>query len=51
MEAGYADFDQILTDPDLELIRQDPRFSVRSSQTSIGIRLGVGLSVAQTLCC
>ncbi|KIZ07033.1 hypothetical protein MNEG_0926 [Monoraphidium neglectum] len=43
MEAGYADFDQILTDPDLELIRQDPRFSalVQRFQPKAGNFFGI----------
>lgn len=29
MEAGYADFGQIRTDPDLAVLRSDERFEVR----------------------
>lgn len=31
MEVGYTDFGQIRTDPDLEFLRQDPRFEVRAA--------------------
>ncbi len=30
LEVGYADFDQIMRDADLELLRQDERFAVRT---------------------
>lgn len=35
MEVGYTDFAQIRTDPDLEFLRQDPRFEV--SSTTCGV--------------
>jgi hypothetical protein len=28
LELGYADFDQIVVDPDLDFLRQDSRFQV-----------------------
>lgn len=45
LEAGYADFDQIVADPDLELLRQDPRFAqvVQRFQPKAGGFLGFKL--------
>ncbi|KAI8476554.1 MAG: hypothetical protein J3K34DRAFT_455671 [Monoraphidium minutum] len=45
LEAGYADFDQILADPDLELLRQDPRFGtlVQRFQPKSGSFMGIKL--------
>jgi hypothetical protein len=31
LEAGYGDFGQVRTDPDLEFVRSDSRFEVRTS--------------------
>jgi hypothetical protein len=35
-ELGYADFDQIVVDPDLEFLRQDSRFQVGASWAEEG---------------
>jgi hypothetical protein len=35
MEAGYTDFAQVRTDPDLEFLRADARFEVRDKTVQL----------------
>lgn len=37
MEAGYSDFGQVRSDPDLEFLRADSRFEVRCGLTAFAL--------------